>query len=220
MRAAEGVTLLGILFNAESPTGLVFYLHGNAGALDSWGEIASTYTDLGYDLFMLDYRGFGKSEGRIGSQAQFYRDVQAAYTQLKASYPENTTIIIGYSIGTAAAAKLASTNHPRMLILQAPYYSLRDLLQRIAPVLDAILPGIVLKYQFRTYQFVRDTAAPIAIFHGDLDEVIPYESSLKLKKHLKLHDQFFTLTGQGHNGMNENTAYRTALGKLLAASGS
>jgi uncharacterized protein len=58
--ANDGKRLNGLLFMVNHARGLVFYLHGNAGALDSWGEVASTYTALGYDVFLLDYRGYGK----------------------------------------------------------------------------------------------------------------------------------------------------------------
>src|SRR5688500_2344588 len=54
---SDKTQLHGLLFKADSSKGLVFYLHGNAGALDSWGEVARTYTSLNYDVFLLDYRG-------------------------------------------------------------------------------------------------------------------------------------------------------------------
>ena len=62
-KTEDNVLLNGILFKADTSKGVIFYLHGNAGSLKSWGEIAKTYTDISYDLFMLDYRGYGKSEG-------------------------------------------------------------------------------------------------------------------------------------------------------------
>lgn len=213
---ADGKKLHGLLFMAPVSKGLVFYLHGNAGATNSWGQMAYVYTSLQYDVFILDYRGFGKSEGSIKSEAQFYADVQAAYDGVKKGYTEKHIIIIGFSIGSAAAARLAAQNNPGMLILQAPYYSLSDLMGHISPVAYAILPPFVFKYTFTTYRFVKETKAPIVIFHGDRDEVIYYGSSLKLKNHFKPVDELVTLTGQRHNGINENAEYMRRLRSLLA----
>ncbi|QHT70096.1 alpha/beta fold hydrolase [Rhodocytophaga rosea] len=212
----DGTNLHGLLFKAPASKGLVFYLHGNAGAVSSWGQMAYVYTSLQYDVFILDYRGFGKSEGSIVSEAQFYEDVQTAYDQVKKNYSEQHIIIIGFSIGSASAARLAARNNPGMLILQAPYYSLTNLMQHISPAAYAILPPFVFKYKFITYQFVEETKAPIVIFHGDKDEVIYYGSSLKLKEHLKPIDELVTLTGQRHNGINENAEYIRRLRSLLA----
>jgi uncharacterized protein len=209
--APDGVKLHGVLFKAPASKGLVFYLHGNAGSVDSWGWVAETYTELGYDTFVFDYRGYGKSEGKISNEAQFYADAQAAYDVLKSRYPEEQTVVAGYSIGSAAAAKLAAENHPRLLLLQAPYYSLGDLMQTLYP----IVPTFLLKYKFDTYRYVKQTKAPIAIFHGLLDEIIYPGSSEKLKAHLKPNDQVFLLKGQGHNGMNENPAYKRQLARVL-----
>jgi pimeloyl-ACP methyl ester carboxylesterase len=211
--AKDGAQLHGLLFKTAAPKGLVFYLHGNAGSVDSWGWIAKTYTDLNYDIFVLDYRGYGKSEGKISSEKQFYEDVQAAYDQLKKRYDEDQIVIAGYSIGTGAAAMLASANQPKLLVLQAPYYSLGDLMQNLYP----IIPTFLLKYKFDTFLFVEKTKAPIALFHGDLDEIIYHGSSEKLEKHLKPTDKVIVLKGQGHNGMNENPAYQQALAKVLAS---
>ena len=93
--AADGTQLSGLLFKAKSAKGLVFFLHGNGGSLAGWGGVAATYTHLGYDVFLLDYRGYGKSLGRISSQAQLLSDVEVAYKQLKVSYPEQGIILAG-----------------------------------------------------------------------------------------------------------------------------
>ena len=212
IRMNDGTLLHGLLFKGDTTKGLVFYLHGNAGALDTWGEVAATYTRLHYDVFIFDYRGFGKSGGRISSQAQFYEDAQTVYDNLKKVYPENKITILGYSIGTGTAAKLAAVNHPQRLILQAPYYSMTDMAKHQYP----FLPSFLLKYPFPTYQYVQATTAPITIFHGDRDEVIYYESSaVKLKACLKPTDTLITLHGQGHNGMSANEDYLVALKRIL-----
>lgn len=203
--------LHGLLFKADSSKGLVFYLHGNGGALDSWGEVARTYTALNYDVFLLDYRGYGKSEGAIYSQQQFFDDVQAAYDSIRTRYAEDRIVVLGYSIGTGVATKLASVNNPKLLILQAPYYSLTDMMRHSYP----IIPTFVLKYKFETNNYLKACKMPVVIFHGDADEVIYYGSSLKLKALFKSQDTLITLPGQIHNGITDNEVYRRELQRIL-----
>lgn len=210
--AKDNSLLNGLLFKADSSKGLIFYLHGNAGAIDSWGEVARTYIGLNYDVFLLDYRGYGKSEGVISGQKQLFEDIQTVYDSLKNRYPENKIIVLGYSIGTGPASKVASANNPKLLILQAPYYSLTDMMRHTYP----IIPTFILKYKFETNSYLKDCKMPVVVFHGDQDEVIYYGSSLKLKPIFKKQDTLITLEGQGHNGITDNLDYRTELQKILA----
>ena len=96
----DGRLLNGLLFKADTTKGLIFYLHGNAGSLANWGDVTKTYTDLNYDVFILDYRGYGKSEGEIKSQDEIFQDNQVIYNALKKKYNEEQITILGYSIGT------------------------------------------------------------------------------------------------------------------------
>jgi hypothetical protein len=211
IKTRDNVLLNGLLFRADSSKGVIFYLHGNAGSLNSWGEVAPTYTGLKYDVFMLDYRGYGKSEGKIYSEKQIYQDTQIAYDKLKTLYDESKIIILGYSIGTGPATKIASANHPKLLILQAPFYSLTDMMKHYYP----IIPTFLLKYKFETNKFIKECTMPVVIFHGNRDEVIYYNSSIKLKKLIKETDTLITLHGEGHNGMSNNRQYITELQKIL-----
>ena len=212
IKATDGTILHGLLFKADSSKGLIFYLHGNAGSVDSWGDVAKTYTDLNHDVFILDYRGYGKSEGAINGQTQLYADVQAAYDQLKKQYAEDKIVVLGYSIGTGPASRIASTNKPKLLILQAPYYSLTDMMRHTY----SIIPTFILKYKLETNKYLQDCKMPIVLFHGDEDEVICYGSSLKLKDECKNIGKLITLKGQGHNGMTENEDYKNELKQILA----
>jgi alpha-beta hydrolase superfamily lysophospholipase len=210
--AQDGITLNGLLFKADKSKGLIFYLHGNAGSVSSWGYVAKTYTDLNYDVFMLDYRGYGKSEGSIKSQKQLYDDVQTAYNKFKTTYDEGRIIVLGYSIGTGPASKLASGNDPKLLILQAPYYSLTDLVRHIY----RIIPTFLLKYKLTNNEYITNCSMPVVVFHGDQDEVIYYGSSLKLRKLFKQQDTLITLRGQGHNGITDNKEYKIEIAKILS----
>ncbi|MFL9485403.1 alpha/beta hydrolase [Chitinophagaceae bacterium LWZ2-11] len=211
IKTPDNTLLNGVLFKAEDSKGVIFYLHGNAGSLNSWGEVAKTYTSLHYDVFILDYRGYGKSEGSINRQEQMYQDVQMAYDELKKKYTEDSIVVLGYSIGTGLASKVASTNNPKLLILQAPYYSLKDMMRHTYP----IVPTFILKYKFETNNYIKNCKMPIVIFHGNADEVIYYGSSLKLKEQFKKQDTLITLTGQGHNNISENKDYKIAIQEIL-----
>jgi pimeloyl-ACP methyl ester carboxylesterase len=160
----------------------------------------------------LDYRGYGKSEGTISSENQFYGDVQAAYNVLKKRYAQDKIIILGYSLGTGAATILASNNKPKHLILQAPYYSLTDMMKQHYP----FAPTFLLKYRVDVRLFLPKVKAPVTVFHGNNDAIIYYGSSLKLKEHFKASDQLITLEGGRHNGMSSNPDYLIELDKLLA----
>jgi pimeloyl-ACP methyl ester carboxylesterase len=210
-KATDGKLLNGLLFKAENSKGLIFYLHGNAGSLRTWGYVAETYTALNYDVFILDYRSFGKSQGQINSQAQLFEDNQLVYDAIKKQYDEKNIIVLGYSIGTGMAAKLASDNHPQQLILQAPYYSLTDLMRQKFP----FAPTFLLTYKFATNDYLARCVIPITIFHGTQDAVIPYTSSVKLKEEFNaIH--LITLNGQGHGGITDNTIYKNELRKILS----
>ncbi len=211
IKAKDGKLINGLLFKTDNSKGLIFYLHGNAGSLSSWGNVAKTYTDLNYDIFIIDYRSYGKSEGEINGQNQLFEDNQTLYNELKKRYNEDKIIVIGYSIGTGLASKLASTNSPKLLILQAPYYSMTDMMkQRFS-----FIPTFILKYKLTTSEYLKNCKMPVVIFHGNSDEVIYYGYSLKLKEEFKKQDTLITLNGQGHNGMTDNEQYKKELRKIL-----
>jgi uncharacterized protein len=211
IRTPDNIRLHAILFHADSSKGVIFYLHGNNGGLDKWGKIAPVYTALHFDIFMFDYRGYGKSEGRIRNEKQLYNDVQSAYDLVKVLYPEKNIIILGYSIGTGPAAMLASTNHPEKLILQAPYYSLNDAVHFLDPGFDTTR----MPFQFNTYLYLPKVSCPVVIFHGDADKTFYYGSSQKLKYFFKPGDELITLKGAGHPDMEKNKDYLLALKEVL-----
>ena len=160
---------------------------------------------------MLDYRGYGKSGGAISSEGQLHADVRAVYNSLKGRYNEADIIILGYSIGTGPAARLASESGAGRLVLQAPYYSLAGVMAAFYPA----IPRFILKYKLETNKYIAGCRMPVVLIHGDQDAVISYESSVRLKALLKPGDTLITLRGQGHNGITENPQYLQSLRQIL-----
>lgn len=213
MEVGDNTNIHSLWFKAEAPRGVVFYLHGNAGSLEGWGSVAETFTDLNYDVFIPDFRGYGKSEGKIKSENQLYRDMQILYEHLNKVYPEHKIIVLGHSIGSGMAAKVASDNNPGLLILQAPFYSLADLIKNTPPF--NIFPSFLLKYKFPTHLFLKKTKAPVVILHGRNDEIIYYGSSLKLQQEFKPSDSLVTLEGFGHNNFIDSAEYKDEIKMIL-----
>lgn len=211
IKTEDNTQLHGLLFKTNTPKRLIFYLHGNAGSLASWGEVSGVFTALGYDIFLLDYRGYGKSDGTISSEQQMYSDVQRAYEMITNRYSEDSIIVLGYSIGTGMASYVASVNNPAMLILQAPFYSLPDVAGRLFP----IIPKFLVRYKFENFKYLKSCSMPIVIFHGDADEVIYTGSSEKLKPFLKPGDKLIILPGVGHNGMTYDRNYLKDIQRIL-----
>jgi len=212
LKNGEGNLLNGLLFKSKNSRGLVFFLHGNAGALNSWGQLAKYYTDLHYDIFMLDYQGFGKSDGEITSQYELFADNQLFYNEMLKKYDEKSIIVLGYSLGTGLASKIAADNHPGQLVLLAPYYSLKDVMKYSYPM----IPTFLLKYKIETYKYLELCNMPITIFHGKQDEIIYFGSGLKLKEKYPDKIDFIPLENQGHNNIMYNFVYKKYFKQLLS----
>ncbi len=206
-----GVALHALHFRVDQPKGLVFYVHGNAGSLHDWGALAGFYQRQGYDLLMFDYRGFGKSQGKITSQAQFFADADVVYDFAKQHYPENKIVIEGFSIGTATASKLAAERQPKALVLKAPYYTLGTLVQSKVP----FLPSFLLKYPFKTVDYLRQVQCPITIFHGTADELIPYDNAVRLAQAIPAAE-LITIPDCLHNDVPYARAYQDRMKTILA----
>jgi pimeloyl-ACP methyl ester carboxylesterase len=214
IKTPNGAQLSGLLFRADSAKGLIFFLHGNAGSLAEWGQLAPTYVARGYDVFMLDYRGYGKSTGIITSQDQLLADVELAYQQVVVHYEGSQVILAGYSLGTGPATWLAVRHRPKLLLLHASYYSMADMAARTIKVWP-LLPDFLLRYPLATNKLIGQVNAPIVLVHGDQDNLIPYNSSVRLKALLKPSDQLITIRGGGHNGLTETLQYQQLLPNIL-----
>jgi uncharacterized protein len=209
-QTADKVSINALHFKTPGSRGVVFYLHGNAGALDSWGNVAGAFTSHGYDVLIIDYRGFGKSTGKM-SEKGLYSDAQFIYNKLKEKYAEDKIVVYGRSIGTGIASYIAAHNAPGKLILETPYYNLRDLVKSLYP----IAPAFLLRYSFKTNEYLPKVKCPVYVFHGTEDEVIYYGSSIKLRKFFKPGDTLFTIQGGRHNNLSAFEDYHNALKQAL-----
>lgn len=211
METRDGAVINGLRFRVENPKGVVLYLKGNSKSIKGWGKFAVDFTRHGYDVFMLDYRGFGKSTGRR-SQKAIKRDLQEVYNKIRDRASEENIIIYGRSLGSGFAAKLASINNPKMLILDAPYYSLTKVTARYMPFMPL---SVLIKYPLPTHKWLKYVMCPIHIIHGTNDKLIPYKTSVKLSKVNPKLTKLHTVIGGGHKDLNNFESYHRMLGDII-----
>lgn len=205
----SGNSIHSLLFKRENSNGVIFYLHGNGGSLRSVGNVSEHFLPLGYDVFVIDYPGYGKSSNAITSQEELFEDIQNIYDDLKKRYSEDKIVVVGYSIGTGIAAHLASNNNPSKLVLQAPYYSMIAVSQRNYPV----IPTFILRYDLATNEYLKECDMPVYLFHGVDDQIIPVESSERLSMEMGL--PLYKLENQGHSGIDSNKQALDLLDAIL-----
>lgn len=212
LETRDGATINGVRFFPKGQSkGVVLYLKGNSKSIKGWGKFAVDFTRHGYDVLMVDYRGFGKSTGRR-SQKAIKRDLQLVYNKLKEMTSEKNIILYGRSLGSGFAAKLASMNHPRLLVLDAPYYSLTKVTARYAPFMPL---SLLLKYPLPTYKWLKYVQCPIHIIHGTNDTLIPYKTSVKLSKVNPALTKLHTVIGGGHKNLNNYKSNHLMLDDIL-----
>lgn len=207
----DGGRINGIHFKVPNAKGVVYYFKGNSKSIKGWGKFARDFVSKGYDFFMVDYRGFGKSKGKR-TEAILYNDGQHVYKWLLDHYKEEEIIIYGRSLGSGIATRIASWNRPKMIILDSPYYSFISQVKRYAFILPIKL---LLKYHIRTDQFLTQVNCPIFIIHGTKDRLIPFHHSQKLRKLVPNRCKLYPIPTAGHNNLPDFPEYHDYLYDIL-----
>ena len=212
LETRDGATINALRFKPKGESqGIVLYLKGNSKSIKGWGKFAVDFTRHNYNVLMVDYRGFGKSTGRR-SQKAIKRDLQEVYNKIKEETTEDRIIVYGRSLGSGFATKLASINNPKMLILDAPYYSLTKVTARYAPFMPL---SLLIKYPLPTYKWLKYVQCPIHIIHGTNDKLIPYKTSVKLSKIKPKLTKLHTVIGGGHKNLNNFESYHEMIHDIL-----
>ncbi len=197
------------------PRGVVFYLHGNSGNLRRWFVGLDAFRELNFDVVMMDYRGYGKSTGRIESEAQLRADVRAVWNTVATDYEGRRIVVSGQSLGTALAAGLSAELceagwPPDLTLLISPYSSMRALADEHYPW----VPSRVLRYPLPTADLVARCKGPVMLVHGDRDELIGHHHSEAIRKLLP-RCQLLLVEGAGHGDVHEHPSFRQGIASAL-----
>lgn len=212
LEVEEGIYLNGLWIRTENSKGAIIYLHGNRGSNRRCRRQAMNMANNDYDIFMIDYRGYGKSDGEIYSEEQLYADVQKVYDYVKESYREDQIILAGYSLGSGMASYLAANNNPKKLVMIAPYINFYQLKNKY---LTFLVPDFLVKYPLNNAAHLETIKCPVTLFHGTMDRVIPYNSSKELVKINPENIELITLKKESHRGAIFNGLFRRKFRELV-----
>ncbi len=200
VETSDGVKLHGWYLDASPEKGAILFFHGNAGNISGRLFKAKGWIDRGFSVFLIDYRGYGKSEGKIEQGKNVFEDAQAAFQWLKEEkeIPLNKLVLYGESIGTHPAIRLAVENKVAAVILEAPFTSFYELAHTHYP----FVPKMLLKdFEFSNTDYIHQVKAPLFILHGTGDEICPYRMSEELFQKAPTPKEFFSIPQGGHNDL-------------------
>ncbi len=194
------------------PKGVVIYFHGNRGNVVNYEKYALNFLKHGYEVWMPDYPGYGKSTGEL-TEDNIYNQAKEVYKLAHSQFSADSIIVYGKSLGTGVASYITAKFPCKRLILETPYYSMPDLLGTYIPLYPA---GRMVHYKFPVGQYLKEIKAPVTIFHGTKDKVIPYRCAAKLKKVLKAGDEFITIEKGTHGNLNDAILFQKKLDSVLS----
>ena len=215
LQTSDGLTLHGWFIPHTGARKTLLLFHGNAGNISHRRDSIAIYHRLGVNVFIFDYRGYGRSDGKPG-EAGLYHDARSAWrylTQSRAMRPQDI-ILFGRSLGGAVAAKLATEVPAGALILESTFSSARDLARALLPLQSHLVP---LRFDFNTTAHVRQIKIPLLIIHSPEDEIIPYRLGENIYRAANEPKSLFKTRGDHNNGfLLSQPAYEHALGEFIS----
>lgn len=216
LTASDGVKLHAWWIPDDRARFTVLAFHGNASNIANRAPTYEFLHEAHVNVFALEYRGYGRSEGKP-SEAGIYRDAEAAYEYVVKSkgIDHKTIVSFGQSLGTAVAARLASQRQVAGVVLEAPFPSA----SRVARKAFWFLPGVsLLTYgQFDTRSRLKEIHAPVLVVHCSQDPVIPYQFGREVYEEALPPKNFLQVNGYCHeeSSLIAPTQYRVTLQEFL-----
>ena len=198
LNTEDNVQLHGWYIPHQQSEQVLLFFHGNAGNISHRRDSIALFHRLGLNVFIIDYRGYGKSRGKPGEQG-LYQDAAAAWRYLteKKGIAGNQILIFGRSLGGAVAARLASGVQARGLILESTLSSARDFARAVFPVLSRL---VVTRYDFNTAENIRRVHYPVLVLHSPADEIMPFHLGEKVFESAHQPKRFVRLQGDHNYG--------------------
>ena len=201
LQTADHVRLNAWFFKSDKPSqGTLIFFHGNAGNISDVAWYGERLRDRGFDVFLVDYRGFGRSEGESTGEQSIYADAEAAYQYVHRTLgvaPEKIALY-GQSLGTTAVIDLASRHRCGAIIIESGLSSADDLAVEILPAMISPL-RLLAKNRFDSVRKLGQVSCPVLITHGEPDPIIPTAQAKRLFAAANEPRTLKLFPGAGHN---------------------
>jgi pimeloyl-ACP methyl ester carboxylesterase len=191
--------------------GIVIYFHGNRNNVSWYVDRVPYFTGRGYEVWMPDYPGFGKSTGPM-EESMLYEYARQTYLMAKADCASDSIWVYGRSLGTGVAAWLASKVSVKGVVLETPYQSIPDLVSTWMPIWPM---RRLSRFELPVMNYLQNVTEPVTIFHGTDDGLISWRHASGLQSLLKSGDRFVTITGAGHNDIPTYDTYVRVMDTLF-----
>lgn len=213
--AADGTRLHGWFIPAPGARSTLLFFHGNAGNISHRRDSIAIFHRLGWNVFIFDYRGYGRSDGTPSEQG-LYADGAGAWRYLTGTRvvaPRDITIF-GRSLGAAVAVHQAAAAAPAALILESTFSSARDFAHAVYPILSRL---VWLRYDFDSAARIKQVPCPVLVLHSPGDDIMPFVLGEKLYAAANDPKQFVRLRGDHNSGfLASQPGYERALGEFKA----
>jgi uncharacterized protein len=216
LEAADGVRLHGWLVPARAARrGVVLFFHGNAGNISHRLDSIRIFHELDLDTLIIDYRGYGQSEGRP-SEHGLYADAAAALAEARTrGYGDDELVYFGRSLGGAIAAHLAARQPPAALILESTFTSAPEIAQDHYRIFPARL---LTRLDYPTLENLQRAETASLIVHSSDDELISHAHGRRLYEAAREPKEFLLLEGDHNSGfLRDRARYVAALDAFLSA---
>lgn len=196
--ASDGTQLNGWFLPGNPGKPVVLFCHGNTGNISGREPMLSIFSELGVGVFIFDYRGYGKSEGKPFEEGT-YQDAMAAWSFLSEikKIPADNILLFGRSLGAGVVTHLAAKLRikPKGVVLMSPFTTLPDAGQSVYPFLPI---RWLSKYHYPNVKNIKKIDIPLLIFHSKGDEMVPYSQGRALYRAANSPKKFVDVQG-GHN---------------------
>ncbi|MFO8111041.1 MAG: alpha/beta hydrolase [Desulfosalsimonadaceae bacterium] len=199
---SDGVEIHGWWVAAPAAQQTVLFFHGNSGNIGDCLDRIRIIHRLGFNLLIIDYRGFGECSGSP-SRKGLYRDADAAMAYLleEKNVDPESIILWGRSLGGAIAARTAAVHDAGMLILESTFTSMRDAADDISPW----APGWLLtNHAYQTASYLEQIDIPCLVIHSVEDEVIPFHHGVRLYESVRGEKRFLQINGSHNRGFMDS----------------